>query len=355
MSSLHRISILGAFSLFLAACDEVPETIEEPPLRLVRTITLSTTDRDTWQELPGVVEAARQAELSFRVSGNLENLVAKEGDLVNKDQLLAQLDDVEYSIQLNSRKAEYDKANADFKRGQSLVGSGTISRSDYENLKTQRDTSSAALAAARQNVEYTSLKAPFGGRIAKRHVENYEEIRAQQAIYMLQDLTALTVRVDVPESIMIRAQKDRNPEVYAVFAQFPERRFPLTLKEVSSQADAQTNTFGVSFSMSAVDNLNILPGMSVTVHARPDPERNGAKATLSIPAHAVLEDSEGRFVYVVKPNGDNRGRIERRNVSVGELSNSGLDITSGLQVGDQVVTAGMSKMSIGLEVKLTAE
>ncbi len=355
MIHLYKSILIILAAAMLTACDQQPDSIEDEPLRLVRTLTITPPDNDNLHEFSGVVEAAREAELSFRVAGKLKKLAVKEGDRVEKDQLLAQLDPTDYEIQLKSHKAEFSKAEADFQRAKQLIETDVISRSNYEQLKMQRDTSSSTVAAAQQKVTYTSLKAPFSGRIATRHVENFEEVGAKQKIYTLHDPTAFTIKVDIPESIMIRAKEDAKPEVYAVFSQFPERKFPLTISEVSTQADAQTNTFAVSLNMPATDDLNILPGMSVTVRAKPHSQRQISRATVLLPAHTVLEDDEGRFVYVVKPTGDNRGLIEKRSVSVGELMDSGLQIESGLQVGDEVVSAGMSKMSTGLEVRLPKE
>jgi multidrug efflux pump subunit AcrA (membrane-fusion protein) len=95
--------------------------------------------------------------------------------------------------------------------------------------------------------------------------------------------------------------------------------------------------------------------MSVTVRGERNPIRKVDKGTVHVPAHAVLEDREGRFVYLVKVTGDAQGVVERRAVKTGNLSNLGLEITSGLETGDKVVTAGMSKMLPGLEVRLTTE
>jgi RND family efflux transporter MFP subunit len=206
-----------------------------------------------------------------------------------------------------------------------------------------------------QSVAYTKLKAPFAGRIAIRHVENFEEVQVKQAIVTLQDPSAITIRIDVPESVMIRVKEESDPEVYAVFTQIPDRQFPLTLKEASTQSDEQTKTFAVSFSMPAVDGFNILPGMSVTVRAKPEYSSTSGLEVIHVPAHAVLEDAQGRFVYLVKPIGDGKGEVEKRLVTVGELSTLGLAVISGLEVGDEVVTAGMSKMVPGLVVRLPSE
>ncbi len=355
MLRLFTIFLFILLSTFITACDRSSETEEEAPLRMVRTFWVANGDMDNWYEFPGVVEAAREADLSFRVSGQLKKLSAREGDRVEKDQLLAQLDATDYDIQLNSRQAEYNKADADFKRAEKLVNTGAISRADHERLKSQWETSAAALAAAQQNVAYTSLKAPFSGRIATRHVENFEEVSAKQTIYTLQDPSAITIRIDVPESIMIRARENTRPEAYAVFAQIPQRKFSLILKEVSTKADVQTSTYAVTFDMPLVDELNILPGMSVTVYGRPDNSNRVDEGVISVPAHTVLEDINGRFVFVVKREADGKGTIEKRAVTIGELTDSGLTVTSGLRIGDEVVSAGMSKMTDGLKVRLPAE
>jgi RND family efflux transporter MFP subunit len=341
--------------VFLAACDRDPDTTEPVPPRLVRTLHVTALGSNTWHEFPGVVEAARKADLSFRVSGELKKISGKEGDLVEKGQLLAQLDDTDYRIQFDSRKAEFDKADNDFKRAGKLVEKGAISSADFDSLKAQRESAKAGLASAMQNLAYTKLKAPFPGRIAIRHVENYEEVQAKQIIVTLQDPSWIMIRIDVPESVMIRVRESSNPEVYAVFNQIPDQRFPLTFKEVSTQSDEQTKTFAVNFVMPAVEGFNILPGMSVTVHAKPEYPNAGGQKVIHVPAHAVLEDTQGRFVYVVKSTGDGMGEVEKRLVVVGELSTLGLAVTSGLEVGDEVISAGMSKMVPGLVVRLPPE
>jgi len=357
--SIHsaiRILVISILMPVVASCDKAPETAEPPPLRLVRTLEITPPEEEFWRELPGVVEAAQKAELSFRVSGNLKKMPAKEGDIVKKDQLLARLDDTEYKLQLKSRKAEYDQVSSDYERGKSLVEKGLISRADFDKLKAQEESAKSALDTAKNNLEYTSLRAPFAGRIAKRYVQNFEEVSAKQSIFALQDLSSIAIKVDVPESVMIRVKRSAKPHVNAFFDQIPGKEFPLTLKEVATQPDANSKTYEVTFTMSVVEQYNILPGMSVTVRGKP-PESAAFEhdKSITVPAHAVLEDSEGRFVYVVKKTGEGRGVVEKRPVKTGNISSLGLAITSGLEVGDQLITAGMSKMYAGLEVRIQAE
>lgn len=358
MKSFRPLAILSvsALLLLLLSCGKTPEpTTKEQAVRLVKTLKVTGPGDSFWDELPGVVDAAQKADLGFRVSGKMEKILVNEGILVEKGQLLAQLDAADYEIQLNSRRAEYGQVNADFRRGQALVEKGLISRSDFDKLKAQNSTAKANLETAKRNLEYTSLHAPFSGQIAKRYVENYEEVSPLQAVFALHDLSSMTIKLDIPENIMIRAREDNPPDLYAIFEEIPGRNFPLAFKEVSTQPDESTNTYEVTLTMPLVDGFNILPGMSVTVRAEIKSDAALNQSAVFIPVHAVLEDSAGRYVYLVEEVGEARGVVERRIVETGRLSVRGVEILSGLQAGDEVVTAGMSKMRPGLEVRLATE
>lgn len=348
--------LMATLSLALVACGQ-PETPDntETLLRPVKTLIISATNQNPWRELPGIVDASRKADLNFRISGKLESMLVSEGDLVTRGQLLARLDATDLDIQLRSRKAEYQQIHADYERSKALVDKGVISRSDFNKLQAQNVTAKSNLSAAQQNVNYTRLTAPFDGRIALRYVDNFEEVSPSQPIYSLQDPNSLAIKMAVPQSMIIRAREEP-PILTAEFEALPNERFPLTKSEISTQADPTTKTFEVTFSMPDVNGHNILPGMSVTVRGQRAPGADSkASAVMSIPAQAVLEDTEGRFVFVVTPGEEGRGTVQRQPVTTGELSGLGLQVLSGLKVGDQIVIAGMSKMRSGLEVLVRPE
>lgn len=340
----------------LQSCDRDSEApASESLLRPVRTVQIGPAGAQAWRELPGVVDAVQKADLSFRIAGKLETLEANEGDIAGSNQVLARLEATDYRIQLDGHQAEYNQARADYERGLTLVDKGVISRSDFDRLEAQHASAKANLDSARQNLEYTFLRAPFPGLVSRRHVDNFEDVNAGQAIYSLQDISSLTVKVNVPESLMIHVRRGARPELYALFDAIPDRQFPLVLKEVSLRADESTKTFEVTLSMPGVDDYIVLPGMSVTVRGERDPGAPSDTPAIYVPGHAVLEDESGRYVFVARPTSDGRGVVERRAVETGDLTGLGLEVSSGLGDGDRVVTAGMSKMHSGLEVKMLAE
>lgn len=337
----------------LSGCDNQSNDVQtEERLRPVKTIIIGSSKDSEWREFPGVVDAFQKAELSFSVSGKLAKLSAKEGDAISAGQELAQLDQSEFKTKLLSKQADYDKAKADFNRAESLIKNKHISQSDYDKLKAQYEAANANLAIAKQNLDNTVLRAAFAGFIAKRHVDNFEEISAKQPIYSIQDTSQYLVKMDVPESVMIKIKRDKKRKIFAIFESVSDKNIPLVFYEVSAEADKNTNTYQVTFTMSAVEGLNVLPGMSVTIRGEKLPSDTTNKLIAVVPAEVVMQDQEGRYVYIVKSSDDGVGEIIRKNITIGKMTNTGLEIVSGLNNGDQVVTAGMSKIFPGLRVKL---
>ncbi len=354
--TLLKLSCAGIALLTLMACsnEEATTAVKEAPLKPVRTMTVSL-GGVSLKSFTGVVDAIKTAELGFRVSGELKSINTKEGTEVKKGQVIATLDQTDFKITLSASQAEFDRASAEFKRAQSLITQGAISTADFEKLKAQKSNANAQLQSAKQNLKYTILKAPFSGIIAKQYLSNFEKISSSVSFAVIHDLSAFEVKINLPESVMIKIKRDEEDRpVYAVFDGNQDKHYPLVFKEVSTRSDEKTQTYAVKFVMDGPTDINLLPGMSARVYAELNVHDKAIKE-IFVPAHSVLEDSQGRFVYVVNETSETQGDIERRAVVVGELNENGILVLQGLDVGDKVVTAGMSKMSPGLTVRLMAE
>ncbi|USE38445.1 efflux RND transporter periplasmic adaptor subunit [Endozoicomonas sp. SCSIO W0465] len=334
---------------FISGCNQAQPEPEEL-LRPVRSIIVNAPESGWVKEFPATVDAVQKARLSFRVAGKLRDILVREGEFVNEGDEIARLDQVDFDIQLTDRQASYEVAKADYDRARKLIEKGAIARAELDNLKAKVSTASSQLQAAQQELDYTILRAPFNGRVARRYIDNYEEVSAKQEIISLQDTSALLVAMELPESVLVRSRNHKDDYTFhARFSSIPGRLFPLTLRETSTQADESTQTYTMTFVMPAIDNHLVLPGMSVVVRAE---QKSPRSDIILIPAYAVMEDKHGRFVYVVNDEGDETGRIARQTVTTGQLSKQGMIVESGLVIGDRVVTAGMSQMSEGMRVRL---
>jgi RND family efflux transporter MFP subunit len=342
--------------LVVSACSE--ETPLPPPeSRPVKTILVGGASAGDTRQFPGVVDAIQKADLSFRVEGKVNEILVKEGDMVEKGQLLARLDPTDYQIRLNDRKASYETAKTNFDRAKELVGKGAISQVDHDKLRAEYFTAKSNLEAAEQDLKYTSLKATFPGYIAKRHIEKFEEVRQKQEVFTLQDITELEIEIDVPESLMIQLRKTTEPgkvshprrNMYAAFDQIKETQFPLELKEVSTRADAKTRTFKAALKMKNPENYNILPGMTATVFAEVFASETGNTLTVDLPLSAVVAGaSKQATVWIVD---EDSMTVSPKSVTTGLLTSNSISV-NGLEPGERVVTAGAAFMREGMKVTL---
>jgi len=359
---LQRLLVLVATCLTLpglVACGGDETATEVVASRPVKLYEVAGDSKDAVRTFPGKVDASQRAELAFRVSGQLQELLVKEGDRVEQGQVLARLDPTDYKLVLEDRQASYDNSAKNFNRAKELVADGNISRLDFDRMEAEFRSASAALSQARQNLEYTELSSPFRGRIAARAVENFEEVSAGQTVLWLQNMDQLDVVINLPESVVrsVRGSANRegsegigDPRPVLAAAQFEGRTgesFELTLKEIATKADPQTQTYRVTFTMPAPTNFTVLPGMTATVIL--DLGNLVDKETVKwVPARAVQADSElGPRVWVLDPR---TMTVSSRKVSIGRMSGSMVEVSEGLSGGEEIVAVGSPYLAEGMHV-----
>ncbi len=355
-----KFTTLCILPVLLAACGGKDVELPPPASRPVKLFTVEGGGSDAIRTFPGRVDATQRAELAFRVSGQLQELLIKEGDLVEEGQVLARLDPTDFEIVLEDRQASFDNAERNFKRGKELIVDGNISRIDFDRMEADYRTASAALTAAKQDLDYTVLTAPFNGRIATRAVENFEEVMARQTVIWLQNIEELDVIIDLPESVVrsvrgrVRDEGNistggttRSVIAYAQFEGSSGESFPLTPKELATKADEQTQTFRTTFTMTAPEDMVVLPGMTATVVVDLTAVVHD-DAVKWVPARAVQADSglEPR-VWVLDPE---TMTVSSQPVEVGRMSGRSIQIVSGLEGGEEIVSVGAPYLAEGMRV-----
>ena len=348
---------IGILFLFcLAGCGEPPTEATRTDARPVKSVVISSPQGSGIRNFPGRVDSANKADLGFRVSGTVAELVVSEGELVSRNQRLAQLNQADFQIALRDREATWDRANKDYDRAKELVDEGAISRRDFDTVEANFKTADAALAQAKQNLEYTILRAPFDGSIAERHIERFEEVQVGQNVLSMIDMNSLLVKFDIPENIILRLPKvdsreerGANVSVWASFEAAPNRRFELTFKEVATRADAQTQTFEVTFALPAPQEFTVLPGMTAGVIV--DLSRAiDEQVVYYVPIVAVTGDNE--LTPRVWTIDEDTMTVHERPVSLGRMVGSSIEITEGLEPGLRVVTGGAGYLAEGMPVTL---
>ncbi|UCE88152.1 MAG: efflux RND transporter periplasmic adaptor subunit [Pseudomonadota bacterium] len=349
---LVALVLTVASGVMLGGCQKKEEAPPPEVVRPVKVMVLGEAGLGAQRTFPGKVRAAQRVDLAFQVAGPLIELPIKEGQLLEKDDLVGRIDPRDFKSNLKAAQAEYDKAKANFARAKTLVKDGFISQSEYDRLKAKRDVDAAQLEKRKKALDDTHMRAPFGGVVARRYVQNFEEVRAKQPIISLQDNSTLELVVDVPERLVVAIRGEgRLATLTAKFETLPGRRFDLIIKEFATEADPKTQTFRYVLVMPRPEGLNILPGMTALVSAtRPDISPAGTATVFSIPAIAVVADEAGAAgVWVVDPD---TSKVMRRAVQTGKLTGDAeIQVLEGLQAGDTIAVAGVSQLREGMTVR----
>ncbi len=363
MSHRHRFPFIVACLITastIQACTEHEEA--EPIIRPVRYQVAYSTGGDRVRTFSGTARAGVESRISFRVPGTVRRVGVEVGDEVRARQLLAELDPEDYRLQvqraeagLSQARAQARNAEADYARARQLYENANLSRSELDAARTASESAASSVNAyerelelARLQLSYTRLRAPVAGAVASVNVEVNENVQTGQVVVLLTSGSNLEVEVDVP-GVLITGITEGD-EVNVAFDALPDRTFPGAVTEVGVAATGPGLTFPVTVRL-AESASDIRPGMAAEVGFLF--ESASQRVLYLLPSAAVGEDREGRFVFVVQPTEAGFGIVERRAVSVGELTAEGLEVLEGLADGDRVVTAGWSKITPGLEVRLT--
>lgn len=349
----------------LLACGDKEQAAAPALTRPVKTYVVEGGSADAMRSFPGRVDASQRAELAFRVPGRLLEILVKEGDLVEEGQILARLDPADYQLVYEDRKATFDNSQSNFKRGKELVAAGNISRMDFDKMEANFRSASAALSQAEKDLEYSVMKSPFRGRVAQRKVENFEEVQAKQTVFSLQNTAQLDIIIDVPESVvrMVRsigseqraiASDDRAgvTRAWAVFEGRPDEKFPLHPKEIATKANEQTQTFRATFTMNSPANFTVLPGMTTTVILDLSQLVDADSIVTRVPVRAVQGDSGLKpRVWILDPQ---NMTVSSREVAIGRMSGGRIEVTGGLNGGEEIVAVGAPYLAEGMSVSRVA-
>jgi RND family efflux transporter MFP subunit len=344
---MGALVLLPAIAFLLGGCQEPPPPASPETSRPVPILEIAATASTSGLRFPGRVQATQRAELAFNVPGRIVEFPADEGDALSAGTLIARLDPASFETRLSAARAEFDKARADYDRVREIwEKSQAVARAEVDQKRTAMEVARSSFAAAKQDVEDTRLTAPFDGVIARRHVENFQNVQAKEPIVSLQNVDELEIVIHVPERIM--RSEPRRAAGYAQFDDVPGRRFPVSLKSHSTEADPQTQTYEVVLRLTRPQDVTILPGMSAEVLPG-DAPGNQATGSVAVPLNAVAAGPDGTpRVWVVDPDTD---RVAARAVSVGAVQGNDIIVLDGLQVGERIVTAGLSHLREGLWVR----
>ncbi|MFT5692227.1 MAG: RND family efflux transporter MFP subunit [Oceanicoccus sp.] len=347
---LDKIFVMAAVIFTLVACDSKPlpvdATVKTRPAKL---FTIGTTNESSFLRYPAVIRSQQLSILSFDVSGTLNRVHVVEAQLVNKGDVLAELDQRDLQTKLLSARAQFDNADTEYLRAARLIKEDAISQSDFDQRKSQRDVSKSQLDTAEKALEDAVIFAPFDGAVAKVSVKKRQLVQAGEGAITILGAKGLEATVNMPASILANAGGRRSvpSNTYIVLDAASDFRIPAVFKEASLEADNASQTYQVSFAFQAPEKLVVLPGMNAVVWIEKESDSN-ADSEIRIPLSAIEVEGNNSYAWVVDKESMT---VSRKTIVVEDGIGENLSILNGLKKGETIVATGTSYLSEGMKIR----
>lgn len=345
----------------LVSCSE-NKSVDKKQSVSVGVYTVSGVADDAGREYVGSVVEREGTSLSFEVPGNIVALRADNGDRVAKGQLLATVNPATLRDAHQLTLTTLRQAQDAYRRFEPLHKQGVLSDLKWVEVQTKLEQAESSERLARTQLSRTSLVAPFSGVISSRTAERGMNVMAGQQIFRLVDISKIDVKVSVPENEVsaVKIGAKARVEVSALGG----RAYEAIVKEKGIEANPVSHTYDIKLAVVSNDG-RLMPGMVCNVRmveaaddrlavdnsASSQSVDNSSSSSsvstiISIPLNAVKLDIDNRrFVWLVVD-----GKAHQQYVMLGDFTENGVIVTSGLKIGDCVITDGSQKVSEGMEV-----
>jgi multidrug efflux pump subunit AcrA (membrane-fusion protein) len=303
----------------------------------VTTITVTREKVVTSLRYSGTIEAYQSIPLHFQTTGTVQEVLADAGDVVQKGQLLARLDQADAKNMYEITLSQYEQAKDAYDRLKSGHDNGSLPAIKWVEMESKLQQAKSSLNLARNNLDKCNLYAPVNGMVGRRNTEpGMSSISITTAPLELVDIRQVFVKISVPENEVARIGKGMKAG-FRVSA-LDEKDFEGVVSNISPVADRISRTYEAKILVPNAD-LALKPGMVCDVKM----EQSMEKEMIVIPYQCVSNDSDSHpFVFVADPA---TKRVRKQVIKTGQYQGNGLEVISGLEPGQTIVKGGKEKLS----------
>lgn len=318
-----------------------------------------------WSEFSGRLRAAEDVQIRPRVSGTIDAVHFKEGDMVKQGHTLFTIDTRPYkavynqtAAALKGAKARAELTRSDLDRAEKLLAEKAVSQREFDEKKNAWLEADAAVAAAQAqldlaglDLEYAEVRAPIDGRVGRPDITVGNTVQAGQAVLTtLQSVNPVFADFDMDERAYLRVLKavraeGRGADMPVLMALADENDFTREgrIRSFDNQLSGDSGTLRVRAEFNNTDGL-LTPGLFARIRLG-SPEKTAA---VLVNDKAIGTDQTRRYVYAL----DETGAVAYRPVTLGKLTEDGLRvITSGLAAGDKIIVNGLMRIQPGMKVQ----
>lgn len=337
------------YSILMVAAFSACQTEAQKPKEMAsKDIKVETQKMKTSEEVQalfysGQIETSKNIRLSFQIPGKVTKVNVEEGDRIKAGQVIALIDDSRFQSAYDAALASHHQAEDAYNRLKMVYDNGSLPEIDWQDIKTKKAQSQAALELAEENLRDCKLTAPSSGIIGSRDIEEGMNASPNMPIFDLLKMDKIYVKVSVPENEINKLKKGQTAKL-SVGALGTEE-FLAVVEKIGVTANPISRTYDVKLLILDQPD-NVKPGMLCDVVVFPEIN----ELVFTLPIQAVLKDDNHKsFVYTI--NTSNQTAWPRY-VDVGGFSNNQVKITSGLKTNDIVVVSGQHKLTPNAKVRI---
>ena len=331
------LSTLVAAIPFFAGCHKASEQNQtELPSATVRVQAVERKSRAATEDVVGTVRPKLSAVIEAKVSGRIEQMLVVPGQLVKAGEKLVLVDAHEIQSRLDQAAAARQQAESDLKRDTDLMQQKILSQSEFDNAQSKFRIAAAAEAEAKTMLGYTLIVAPFDGVITRKLADVGDLAAPGKALLQMENPDTLRLEADVPEALVGNVKLGDKLVVRIATAS----EIDGTVAEMSPTADPNSRTYLVKLDLPGATGLRSGQFGRVSVPV-------GEASAIRVPAAAVIQRGQMELVFVVVGN-----HAQMRLVKTGSRIGDEIELVSGLNSGEQVVTDGVSALTDGQPVTI---
>ena len=343
-----RILFVGLIFI-LVGCDKKKEkttasqtsTGSKPPPLAIEAMVVTTQSLSSDIEVPGTILAGESTEIHPEVSGRVVQLNVREGAFVGKGALLAKLYDGDLQAQLGKLQVQLRIAEQTEARHAELLKIQGISRQDYDLTLLQVHNLRADMDIIRSNISKTQVRAPFSGKLGLRNISPGAYVTPATVITTIGQVSNLKIQFNVPEKYGAQLQ---NGQYINFNVDGSSKLYTATVIAKEVQIEENTRSLAIRAVVKNPDQA-LIPGGFAKVKISLDQTADA----VMIPNSSIVPQGRKKLTYLYK-----NGKAVQTEITTGARDSTNIQILSGVNRGDTVITTGLLFLRPNLDVKISA-
>lgn len=346
MMKIERVLVVAAIIILSGGCTNNRQAKQIARDYPVRVTTTGCNGNNGELHYIGTVEAESSVSVSFPIGGTIEQMYASTGQRVTKGKLLACLNGSAVEAGYNAAKALREQAEDAMQRTQMMYDSQSIAEIKYIDVVTQLEKAKSMEKIAKKSLDDNRLYAPIDGIIGQKMAETGENVIPNQSVYTIYQIEQrVCVNIAVPEKEIGIVECGQSAE--CSIAALNDVTYQGTVSEKGIFCDPLSHSYSVRIRINNTGQ-RLLPGMVCKVSMQ---SKSSADRSIVVPERSVQRACDTTlYVWVVVDS-----TVDKRVVTTGRMTESGVEIVSGLEQGEMVVTDGYQNIYQGATIRVVEQ